>query len=164
MQEPTEYTFIDDILHTVILDCPDVKIYKACLESYPCQHRVCVNNTSQIMGGIEIKKLLEDKNLTSHPAYAHFAGYNNIIQSSSPVQNLNTSPPQSPDLDTFFTRLMLDEPTLKIRSMCLESYPCQHYTSNDDITWKLQSSREIKKQLVTLNLTSHPAYAHFAKY
>lgn len=74
---------------------------------------------------------------------------------------------QEPNEDPFtnlMTKLMLDQPSLKIRSLCLESYPCYHSVSKDGVTWQLLGGCEIKEQMVSMNLISHSAYKHFVGY
>jgi len=148
---------IDPFFTKLMLDHPDITIYEACIKSklQACRHNVCVNNIHTIMNGVTIKKLLEDKKLTLHAAYAHFADYKTFEKEELDI----------PKPKPILRRLMLDHPTLKIGAGCMESEPCCHKISEDDgVTWILLDGCQIRKLLVSMNLTSHSSYAHFKEY
>lgn len=66
------------------------------------------------------------------------------------------------DIEKVFDANMIELSDIKIKSMCYESYPCQHFISIDNgKTWELLDSIKIVKKLISLGIDVHE---HFKKY
>jgi hypothetical protein len=80
----------------------------------------------------------------------------------SPVSNQSIED-RLPTYDEVFNRLMYDSTDFKIRELCMQSMPCQHYVYTNG-EWDLLGGRRIKKLLQEYKLTKHSCYSHFKHY
>jgi hypothetical protein len=65
--------------------------------------------------------------------------------------------------EEIFNGLMYDSTDFKIRQLCMQTMPCQHYVYTNGV-WNLLGGRRIKQLLKERKLKNHSCYSHFKYY